>query len=122
MAALWLRLRRSAVGRGAAGSSARRQNDDEDANNLGARRNSGGGGQGGEGREDAGKCSRGASDDWFGLDGAVDLLRVGAGIFRERDPDGSGNVSPDVFREVKRLSGINWQGSGVDWELCHVGL
>lgn len=118
MAALWLRLRRTVIGHSTTGSP-RRQHDPDDteirarrASDAGVRRNSGGGRQAGKGRKEAGKGSREASSDTLRLGGEVDLSRVGAGLFRMRDPDGSGSVSAEVFREVRYCPGVGWQEGG----------
>lgn len=71
--------------------------------------NDGDGGQAGTGCEEA-EVGRGmASGDVFGMGGRVDLSSVGAALFRERDPEGSGSVSLEVFREVKCLCQV-WTG------------
>lgn len=108
MAALWLRLRRAVVVHSTAGSP-QGQHDPEDtvpqarctSSIVGVGGNSGGEEQVGKGPgEEAEKGGRAAGGDAFGLEGFVDLSRVGAGLFRQRDPSGSGDVSPELFQEV----------------------
>lgn len=85
MAALWLRLRRAVVGH--TNSSRQAPEGLED-----------GQGEGGS----AGSAEREGAPGAFGLDGVeqVDLSCLGAERFEERDPAGSGSVTPAAFREV----------------------
>ncbi len=82
VAALWLRLRRAAIGR--KGSPHRKRNFVRE------------GTTGGVGQDTSPERGRGD----LGLGGAVDLSSVGEGALKDRDPEGSGVVSCDVFSEV----------------------
>lgn len=86
VAALWLRLRRAVIGRK---DSPHRNHSFVSERRTGSVEKSEEDMEGGEG---------GGGD--LGLGGAVDLSSVGEGAFKERDPEGSGVVSCDVFREV----------------------
>lgn len=82
MAALWLRLKRAAVGHSSSSRHLQGRVDDGQAENGGA--------------------GVGGGAPAFGFEGVVqvDLSCLGAGLFEKRDPTGSGCVSTAVFREV----------------------